>query len=618
MEIDAYYDLVLQCLSLSKDLESYRYSIAENNTKLSNLQLEYSQKIQSIHSNKESYIESQISASISLKTSDMKSQRDNISYELNKLQNEMFNPDMHSIVEFYRDYIELFQTAQTYIDEKELGHSELLSVLQVRSDKNMPVVLDDMYDYLEQQLNSLQDSCKTLKRPGVSKLASAIVKVHSWGKLVPRAGRLIYYFALYGSIFICAYVNPFLIAAPIAGVAVWHVAYHIDSVHDYMGALMNIKLSKTVCDHMRDIVNEAINRSVQMQESKYTKERFESVTKLQQELSQINSNISETVNGVREKITTSASAQGYEQEQKDSITREYEPRLEEIKSFIRDLVNEYDTTKVSYDELTNRRNLAKKELEDRYLSLSCCGTGKILPTRFLLGFDDFEPITLAMPNYNANIVSTVKKSKTIFTSFVSMCVAQIFCMMDPSCVQIYLSDLDNGTSRFGLFGSLSEAVHILKTDQELTNTIQKLYDIKSDRDSSIMRKNDDINKYNQSRINSFGVTLEYHILILTHPTNSVLSNPFYTQLLSSGNVGISIISLWDKTLFDSNEDAGCDLLHNKAVYLDSLLEMCDAPLDSDTSLFALSPEGVLQPMKRLEVSEKSKQLQIAANRAKKK
>lgn len=616
ISLKEYQDLILECLSLKTEYEGYEKSYAESCSKIEKTKQEYDARVSSITSDRDAYIRNEISRKILVDTAD-------ITYEIATLEEEKESLKtgtseqelLDKSEEMFSDYIDSLVDCKNVLDKKMAESDSIISVLRVQGNKD--VYHSNSLEYVFQELESGVKELQNLSKAESSKeqaLTTGSKRLTQMVKAIGREQRLLFAGAVIVAVTASVVLNPLLALVP-------SVVYSLVSYKDMkkkdtasIAPLAKLKYYVTLCDNAETLLSEHMktySQSIMDKEESSFKEKMDDCTK---KITALEVEKQSMERAIHQEIMNSSDNESFEREQRKKISAEYEHELEKLKEINLELKSEFETQKAQYDELVIKQEAECEELKNMYFNLTTVGESKILPEMFLLGMDGYEPVTLEMLNYVAHIISTTKKNKTIFATFVRMCVTQILCSMNPSCIKIYIADIENGTTRFGIFGNLekNKIVELVTTEARLTELISELYAEKIERDKTVTRLEDSITTYNEQMIKNCGLTLPYKILILTHYTESVLTNQEYFQLLTSGYMGIVVLSMWDRRLFELSTTDDEELGKGKVHLVHSILESRVLDENGDvlgtTNISSLSNDGKIIPLKRQEIAEKEKSL----------
>lgn len=605
MTLSEYAELVLTCSSYEVDIQGYTNSCNELTKDIEKLQRERDIKLNSITVDRSSFIREEIERRTYEATQEIKKQISDLDFSLNHLNAEKFVA-VSTALDMYADYIDLCNKMRKEIKRHMVSSKSLLKIVKEPSSSSIKK------KSVSQIADELQEGLSVLELMNVDTRSEENDTINVSDKVALVTNQIdssnrIYFLLLVGVIAGGSIVvNPLIVSAPFA-IYLGHLyRRYSKSTRESLEALGNLKYYNSLTVQLESSIQKRVKLSEDKAKEKFEKDLMERKNKVSSELKTLRSNLFDIQQEIHTSSIKEFEQDNFEETQRAQILSQYAEKISAIKERLEGIQEELDSKKEEFYNLSEQRDSAKKELEEQYFGLTKCGTDKILPEMFLLGMDGYEPITIRMLDYCAHVVSTVKNSTDIFTSFVKMCVSQILCTTNSSCVHIYLVDIENGTGRFGIFGSLNELgiIEVIKTSDELKDLIDKLYDIKSHRDQTITVEEDTLNKYNERMIANYGLTEPYHILITTHPVMELLKNEKYIQLLKSGNMGIVTISLWDKRIFEIQESDNKDMCRSKLLFLQSILKSCESTEDGTSNLASISKNGIIVQMKRQEIDAK--------------
>lgn len=620
MDLEVYKNIVNQCRSLEKEVEGLKNSVIDSNNEYSVLEAEYKEKLSGVVDDRDNYVSSKIEEKIELDTRDMVTEKTILEGQLFKEKN-MEPPDYTSEVsKFYLDYIDAVREYKKLLHNKKRDYRDIFKIISVDSAED---IHSDGIDALLAELSkgtgvlfNNEDGQYRAKTQGmIGKLANIVGTV----KRIPQSYRLALCISLTFIALLLILVNPLIVILPMCLVSVSYMKNSIKSNDLLIKTLKSIKYYDRTVKLLENNVRNAISGSVSVKTAKYYLQRDDKTHELEETISKLSDEIKVVSEEAERIVRVESNGTEYEEKQKRSITLEYEQILDALKTGLRNIEEDLSTKEELYKDYLEQRDTGKADLEQQYFSLKKCGELKILPDKFLLGFDEYDIITLDMLNYNANLVCTTTKSDDVYVSFVNMCITQLLCTMNPSCIKIYIVDILHGTGRFGLFGSLEKQgiVKIVDTEDELRDVINYLYNLKSARDKSIRQYSDNITKYNSKLIENYGVTLDYHILISTHHIDSLIHNPLYIKLLDAGSSGIAVIGLWDKRLFEYEKDKGIESTNEVCKFLEIVSNSSDLSEEGNTNMSTMTSDGIIVPMKKQETEAKRKGILVQSNKDRK-
>lgn len=610
MDISTYRKLVVEYNSSKLDLDGLEEAVKVATGELESMKAEFTDKLNSITQNKEDYISNLMRVKIVSLTQPLKSERQSLMEKRDELENEKFSFDYTSARDFYQDYYDLLIEAKKVVTELKEQSSSYINIVPLKKSNIKDLSLDSTYDKIQGMLKKIylakEGTTKEEKRTLIDTLVNFIT-------VLPQDKRLAYVLLIVGLTATVTIFSPGLVATILITSMLMYNSFVENKIHTVLSGVSDINELIFCIVSMDKILKDRIEASKDKQQKAYNESKDKQIKDICKSINQLSEDISQSESKITKEVEQESKKTNFEDNQRTDLTNLYSDKIKDLEERLSDKQTMLEEVKSTNEDLYNKIVTGKQELEDQYFNLKSCGTEKILPENFLLGFDNFNPITLDMVNYNANIITTVNRSEQVIASFITMCITQLFCAMNPSCLKIHIVDIENGTGRFGLYGSLENKgiVNIVKTKDELKNTIKYLYELKSERDCTIITKQDHINKYNQAMIDNFGLTLPYHILILTHQIDDIIYDKYYRQIIQGGNIGISVIAVWNKSLFDATSGESVEKLRDKADFLKYICETANGSEEGNTNLSSISLDGVIMPLQRQEVDTKRRNIMMA-------
>lgn len=571
MTLNEYIEIEKNCRRCIKDNEGYFNNLEKAKELQSQLEQEYQHKLDSISSNKETYVRDRIRTEVENATVNLKAYVSTREKQLSQLGTKVYSQDAKAITEYYEDYTNLATRVLSVIKEKQKNYTDIARIVsKAKVNFNDKDALDKLYNLVEKyekELNSIAEVYDFSSK--VNGATGWIFKGSSLAVRLDGPARLLFTVVYYLLLAFLVVIFPEIFFIYVSLICFIYLKRNIKVRKRQSVVIRKMGYFATLCKGMLSMVQQRVDTKIKDLNNKEKQADTKTIKKLQAEVKAGYADLEETELRVKTKVLENASSDAYEREQRLIVESEYKDRLQEAKEDVKDLTENYEVSLAEHEELIRQRDEGKAELEATYFKLDKGGTSKILPRKFLLGFNEYVPVTLDMPDYCINLPANMKASESI-SKFIFMCVTQILCTTNPSCVNISIVDLVNGTSTYGMFGFLSEIITIVKTQEELNKKIAQLYETKTERDTSIKSKFDNIEELNNYIISQYGITKTYEILIITHQIDSLFTDKIFRQLQTSGDVGIITITVWDKNIFMYNPKKSVEYYTNILEYVPQL------------------------------------------------
>lgn len=553
MDLSEYISVEERCRALCNDVEGLKQRVKNIMEDISATERQRDLEISSISLNKKEYVQKRIQEETYSKTNNLRIQRAEIETQLALLKSQPYTIDKEKLKQPYAQDIALYQNVILGTKQDRQENKLLFDIIKQNNDESFSQyginsIRKELTNYqtgsIRKEMFTAYSQIDAVLSQGIFRIAALFRFLKGWERL---AFLCFYYFVVTFAMIVCM---PVLI--------VWYTKLSIDFIkadlmfrEEQIDAIHNVTLYSKIAEDLRRRIKELVNAQATKEMSARVEDKATQIKSKTQQLKALNLEISKLEAKINGDMTAYSQTNNYEKEQESLIRGRHEEHLDILAEKLDSAKKLLDELSAEQEVLIEKRNLGKATLEQMYFMLDKCGQSKILPKKFLLGFNEYVPVTMDMNNYCINLLCNQGSDK-LNVDFVIMCLAQILCTVNPSCVKISVVDINHGTTNFGIFNNIPEVVTVIKTQEELNSKLDELFELKATRDRDIMKKADDITAYNTLMIENYGLTLPYEILIVAHHVDSLIGSHIFKQLQSAGNLGIVTISMWDMNIVRFN------------------------------------------------------------------
>lgn len=549
MDLSEYIEIEAGCRSLSLDVDGLSNKLDSILKSISEEEEALREELESISSNKEQYVRKSISEQIYSSTHTQQNQLRTLQESLEVLKAQPYTPNKEAITAAFAKDIELCDRVLKGIVKDKKENKNLFEIIQQNNTEDYSkyapsLIRSKLAEY--KSGSSRQEEFEAYSQIS-NKLVNNIFKVASLFKHLKgsaRLGFLISYYAL-----VCVML---IVAQPV--IVLWYIKLSvsfISSDKEFRGGQIkeigDIAVYQKLAEQLKLKIKIKMQDNISQDMQHKLEEKAELTKSLRKDISELSKKIALVESTVRDQMTKYSQTNDYEKEQRAEIEGKHRGTLENLTIIFKQAMQFLNENKQQLGEMLLERDKGKKELEEMYFMLDRCGDSKILPKQFLLGFNEYLPVTLDMPNYCINLLASRNNGKNN-VDFVIMCLAQILCTTNPSCVKINIVDIESGTTNFGIFNNIPEIITVIKTTEELNDKLEELFELKAARDRDIKKVADNITLYNEVMIANYGLTTPYEIIIVTHHIDALMDNQIYHQLQMAGDLGIVTITMWEQSL----------------------------------------------------------------------